>query len=759
MAATLSVRPLLSAAAEAPVATYLVSQRVPSIVVSTPTHSDLSRELTGGWIAAKPDEELLRSFALPDHDDSGWESVDVPGHWRNTPSFADSEELLYRHHFDSAAPGPGRRSWLAIDGLCYQGDIWLDGGYLGDTEGYFVPHLFEITEHLADRSEHVLAIEAACRKPSDLTAKRNITGVLQHWDNLDPDINPGGLWRRVRLEETGPVRIDTLRVVVAEADTERAILQFHAVLDSVAAHTATVETLIDHARPVDGTGDVATQSEEHLLSAGTNVLEWRMAVERPSLWWPHSMGDQPMYDIRVAVDVAGLTSHVRKRRTGLRRFELNNWIASVNGERLFLKGTNFAPASADLASVTRDDLAHDLDLVTEAGLDLVRLHGHISHPEFYREADVRGVLIWQDFPLQWGYAKGVKPQATRQAEAMVDMLAHHPSVAIWCGHNEPIPLDARPGKRPDAEPTNRFFRRGSMQHELPSWNRTVLDRAVKRTIARADPSRPVIAHSGVLPHPPQLDGTDSHLYFGWYQGDIDGLKTLAKRLPRMVRFVSEFGAQSVPHRTKPADAANWPDLDWRELSDRYGLQHDVMQQRVPTDDHQSFESWSAATRTYQGQVIRAQIETLRKLKYRPTGGFCQFFFADAADMISCSVLDQERRPKEPAFSALSAACQQVIVTADPLPKAIAVDTVVRQAIHVVSDLRKPIAEAEVEVELRWPSGVRSWQFGGALEADSVAKVGDIEWTIPDRRGPVTLELTLRFDETVLKNRYESVALD
>ena len=44
----------------------------------------------------------------------------------------------------------------------------------------------------------------------------------------------------------------------------------------------------------------------------------------------------------------------------------------------------------------------------------------------------------------------------------------------------------------------------------------MLDRSVKRALEQADGTRPVIAHSGVLPHPPQLDGTDSHLYFGWY---------------------------------------------------------------------------------------------------------------------------------------------------------------------------------------------------------------------------------------------------
>ena len=730
-------------------------QGVASLDVPTSSYRQLSHTLSGKWVAAVPDEELLRVFSNPDHDDRDWAEIEVPGHWRDEPQFSDAEQLLYRHRFTMERAKSGRRRWLVVDGLFYQGDIWLDGSYLGDTEGYFAPHVFEVTEQLESTRDHVLAIEATCWIAKDLTAKRNITGILQHWDNIDPALNPGGLWRTVRIEETGPVRIETLRVTVAEADAGRAIVQFHATLDTVATHTVTVRTLIDQAGDTEGHGEVAVSEEGHLLSTGRNVLEWRIAVENPQLWWPHSLGEQPLYDIRVEVMLAGAASHVRKRRTGLRRVELKNWIASINGERLFLKGTNFGPGSIDLASLTAEDHRRDLILARDASLDLVRVHAHVTQPEFYREADKLGILLWQDFPLQWGYERGIRAQAARQAEAMVDLLSHHPSVILWCGHNEPVPLDARPGHRPDAEPTNRFMRRGVVQQELPSWNRTVLDRTVKRTISRADPSRPVIAHSGVLPHPPQLDGTDSHLYFGWFQGDVNGLAALATRIPRMVRFVSEFGAQSVPEHGSLADPDRWPHLDWSDLAETSGLQLEVMEQRVPTEGHATYESWAAATRAYQAQVVRVQIETLRKLKYKPTGGFCQHFFADPTAMISSAVLDHERCPKEPAFSALSAACRPVIVVADPLAPGIVPGVENKQAIHVVSDLRDAIDDAEVEVVLRWPRSTRTWKFAGPIEPDSVVRVGEILWTIPRGVGPVTLDLHLQASTINAHNRYES----
>jgi beta-galactosidase/beta-glucuronidase len=110
-------------------------------------------DLSGTWRAAPADEGLRRDFPGVDFDDGAWAALDVPGHWRSSPAFAEHDgPLLYRRRFDAGAPGDGRRAWLTLDGLFYQGDVWLDGGYVGDTEGYFAPHTFEVTGALRDRA-------------------------------------------------------------------------------------------------------------------------------------------------------------------------------------------------------------------------------------------------------------------------------------------------------------------------------------------------------------------------------------------------------------------------------------------------------------------------------------------------------------------------------------------------------------------------------------------------------------------------------
>ena len=690
-------------------------------------------DLGGEWRAAGADEGLRRRFTETDFADDDWAAIAVPGHWRSARPFtAHDGPVLHRRRFEADAPADGGRAWLTFDGIFYMGDVFLDGAYLGDTEGYFFPHTFEITDALRARREHLLAVEVGCPPQSDRRSKRNITGVFQHWDAADPDWNPGGIWRPVTVRETGSVCIRSLRVVCAEASADRAVLRLRATLDAAEAGTVSVRTTV---------GDAAELAEDHQLAVGANKVAWTLTVERPQLWWPRALGDQPLYDVSVDVDGSDRAT----RRVGLRQVRMKRWILSVNDERLFVKGSNHGPTKLALADATPDELAADVDLALDAGLEMLRVHAHITRPEFYAAADKRGLLLWQDFPLQWGYARGIRKQASRQAEAAVDLLAHHPSIAIWCGHNEPLAIEGMPSP-------SRFF---ALQ-ELPTWNKTVLDASVRRALERHDGTRPVIAHSGVLPHPGS-GGTDTHVYFGWYHGEERDFPAFCAAMPRMARFVTEFGAQAVPDTDAFMNGERWPDLDWEHLERSHSLQLEQFQRYVPPTDFATYASWRDATQAYQARVIKHHIETLRRLKYRPTGGFCQFAFADCYPAVTWSVLDHARVPKR-GFRALADACAPVIVVADRMAVSYAPGAPIALDVHVVSDLRAPIVGGVVRAVLSWNGGEREWRWAGDVGADACARVGRIELEAPGAAGPLTLSLSLTGTDVKATNSYDSVVL-
>lgn len=705
-------------------------------------------QLSGAWLAAEADDDVRRNGIGLDTDDSDWTPVAVPGHWQDSPAFAASDgPLMYRHEFTASPPDEGRRRWITLDGIFYQADVWLDGAYLGDPEGYFFGHTFDVTSLSRFGDRHVLAVEVTCSPQSGTTGRRNITGVFQAPAGIGANRNPGGIWRPVSLYDTGPVQIDRLRVLCRDADTRRAHLRIATRIDSDRLTPVTMRTYVD-----------GEQVDEQLqsIAAGHNDFEWTIDITDPQLWWPRALGSQPLSTVDVEVIVDGEVSDRRQRRTGLRQIVWDDWVCSVNGERIFLKGANLLPTAAGPANATREMFRADLRSAVDLGLDALRVHGHIADRAVYDAADEAGILLLQDFPLQWGHARSVRHQAVEQARAAVDSLGHHPSIAMWTAHNDPSAGDAGA-----ASAGWRGRARTLAAEQLPSWNKSVLDRWVKRAFERADSSRRVVAHSGVVPHLPQLDGTDSHLWFGWRHGEAEDLADFAARLPRMVRFVSEFGSDSPPTNAPFIDeqlgSYEWPGLDWDRVQIDTGYQRAVTERSFPPTDFDSYDEWRTTLQYYQAHVLKVQIETLRRLKYRPTGGFCFSSLNDSAPAISSSILDHERRPKA-AFSAVAAACTPVLVVADPLPDELQPGDRLDVDVHVVSDLREALDFAIVDAVASWGGGEQRWRFGGPIPADDVVKVGRIRLDIPAAIGAITLDLQLTSGNVTSHNRYTTTII-
>ena len=131
-------------------------------------------------------------------------------------------------------------------------------------------------------------------------------------------------------------------------------------------------------------------------------------------------------------------------------------------------------------------MRRDVELARDAGLDMVRVNGHIARPEVYEAADELGMLVWQDFPLQWSYARTIRKEAVRQARETVDLLGHHPSIVVWCAHNDPAPTgDDR------SSAAGSSIVRNVLHQQLPTWNKSILDRWVKRAFEAADETRSV----------------------------------------------------------------------------------------------------------------------------------------------------------------------------------------------------------------------------------------------------------------------------
>jgi len=696
-------------------------------------------DLSGPWKAAAAHEELRRTFHEPQLDDRAWCKVVVPGHWAHSTELAEEREVLHRFRFEIPSPNYDHRMWLDFGGICQQGDVWLDGAYVGDTDGYFVPHSFEITDLLRRRTDHLLAVDVSCPRFGDRNSRSDLLGAF-----LDPELsgaaglNPGGIWQPVTIRETGCTSIRHFRAVCADANPTRARITMRCVFDTPESGPVVLRTTVaghDH-------------EFRHPAAAGENRVEWSFDVPDPQLWWPHSLGEQPLHDLACHLIIDEVTQDHRSCRIGFRSVRMNDWSLSVNGTRLFLKGISMLPTTPRPGDADAAMIDADLEAALHAGLDLVRCHTHIARPELYDRADELGILIWQDLPLRGIMARGVRKQAVRQAREAVDLLAHHPSVVIWCAHDQPHHRPEQPLTTPPI-----------VNQQMPSWNRTVLDSSLKRVLERTDGSRPIVAHTDVPPNVPRLDGTTSGLWFGWNGGRPSELTAWIARFPRMGRFISAFGAATVDPDTEQLTASDWPSIDWTAIGALVGADPTSLQHLVPPLHIGSGPDWARLSHAAQANVVRTTIEQLRRLKFRPTGGFIHHYLADASAAGGFGVLDHLRQHK-PAWDALVEACRPVIVVSDPLPVMSRTGDRLELAIHVVSDLHEPIENAVVTATARiGRRTVHRQHWAGSVQADDCSLIGTFGFDVPGwpRSDTDGLEVILRLETDVVlaENNYLS----
>lgn len=379
-----------------------------------------ARALAGDWLVRAAGQGEWRTVAELGLDESGWQATSTPGRWWLDPGLADESAVLYRRHFelppDLAAELGGAehdhthrdthgdthrdthgdaRWWLVASGLCELGHLWFDGTYLGDLRGRHAQHAFEVDGLLRHSREHLAAVEAAhgtARVPEDHDAQ-------------------------VKIQRTGPARIQRVRALVIEASPDRAVLRVAGTVDSSGTHRAEVTTTVlsvddpsagwsrDPTRQVARLDNGMSLSEP-ILARGRNDLEWLVAVEQPSLWWPAGMGDQAQYCIDIDVAVDGCSSHAVRLLTGIRT-------VTMRGDGLFVNGESCGGGPAE-AAVALDGLAHR---------------------SVYEGADAAGTLLCQQVPLSptafAGAERSLRALGARAAAAAADHAGHHPSVVSW----------------------------------------------------------------------------------------------------------------------------------------------------------------------------------------------------------------------------------------------------------------------------------------------------------------------------------------
>jgi beta-mannosidase len=349
-----------------------------------------------------------------------------------------------------------------------------------------------------------------------------------------------------------------------------------------------------------------------------------------------------------------------------------------------------------LSQADRQWYSRDIDMMLAANLNTVRVHAHLERPEFYDAADSAGIMVWQDFPLQWGYTDdpSFHAEAMSQARDMIDRFVSHPSIIAWSMHNE--------------SPHAMFW----MQKKDQRQNLD-LDNALVALVRRLDSSRVGHRDSGT---------GDGHVYSGWYGGKVGDYSKLPKET-----FITEYGAQALPgietlHAMLPESALSAKDVAHRDLWMFHDFQPAMTFDIAKVQPGLSLEDLITDSQRYQSQLTRFATENFRRAKWKGSTGIYQFMFVDDWPSITWSVVDYFRRAKS-GYSALASAMQPVLPSIeyqiDNRDKPL--------ALHIVNDLHFAFPAAALKWRIVALDGKAGSTSSRTLDipADTAIKILDL----------------------------------
>ncbi|MYH54757.1 MAG: hypothetical protein F4135_01110 [Acidimicrobiia bacterium] len=622
----------------------------------------------------------------------------------------------------------GNNLWrLRFEGVDYYCRVWLDGELLGSHEGYFEPFWFDLANLTAGTHRLVVEVDSPHEPWGTVwhMHKTLIKGVFGHhdarpgagWSREGQARNSGGIWAPVTLE-AWPDRVMIDRVVVRArpaGQEDQADVDFCGTLTVAEAAPSEVTVTLTLTGPSDG-GQMSVEVAVPSPPAGsaspalapTATVDFEASARLPlsDRWTTWCRGRPMLYDGQVTVTAkhpdgsaeqngTGDVPATRRIRTGVRSCSVDEsyrWY--LNGEEIWIRGTNYIGTYWP-SEYTEKRMRQDLELIRDAGINQVRVHAHVIPPQFYDIADELGVMIWQDFPLQWGYTDdpAFHVEAHRQMRAMIGLLGSHPSIVAWCCHNE-SPWDA---------PWMAEEFGGS--HD-PDHNRR-LDEDLEAVARDADPNRYVHRNSGT---------GDSHHYAGWYFGHWEDF---AQRPGGP--FVTEYGAAAPPdvatlREIIPVEAHAYDSAEARRIWAFHDFQHNETKQHVKVLPSDGLERYVAAAQDYQANLIQTATESYRRGKARRPGGLPadggplitgihHFMAVEGWEALTWAVLDHNRQPK-PGYHALRRAMAPLLVCVElrdgaerptPRPRA---GRVVNLRFWLINDRVEPVPESTLFWSLR-----------------------------------------------------------
>lgn len=424
----------------------------------TSPKSSLYKTLNGTWqfnLVSEPSKRPL-DFYKEGYDTSAWDTIPVPSNWEmlgyDTPIYCNVE---YPHSntppFIKARPGyndggknygidpvgsyvktftipsewDGGRTFIHFGGIYSAAFVWLNGEYVGYTQGSNNVSEFDITRHLR-KGENRLAVQVF----------RWSDGSYLECQDM---FRMSGIFREVYLYNTPKVALrDHYVTTTLASDHKKAQVKVDITLDN-RDQLQDAKTLV--ASLYDATDHLLRTAKVNVTAGDKMTAAVQFELDNPQLW----SAEKPyLYTLRlVQQSAAGVDEMAFSTKVGIRSVEIKNSLLYVNGARVFLKGVNRHDTSPIHGrAVTTDEMLRDVTLMKQNNINTIRTSHYPNDARMYAMFDHYGLYTVDEADLEDHANQSISdrpswiPAFVDRIDRMVLRDRNHPSVVMWSLGNE-----------------------------------------------------------------------------------------------------------------------------------------------------------------------------------------------------------------------------------------------------------------------------------------------------------------------------------
>ncbi len=419
------------------------------------------------WVRSPKDrpKEFMKTY----FDASSWDDIKVPSNWEiegygvpiyvnHQYEFADykapiSKEMefidriypkypgkvphkynpvgSYRKKFNIPKDWKKKEIFLHIGAMKSGGFVWINGKYVGYSQGSKLPAEFNITPFIKT-GENIIALQIYRWTDGSYLECQDFWRI-------------SGIERSVFIYAQPKIRLQDFQVVsTLDAACQNGELELEITLQNHSYRKQKIKTIYE-LREINGKLLASSSKRLNMDAQKKNTHIFRTTVKHIKPW---SAEHPNLYTLNIKTfDNRGKFIEGTIAKIGFRSIEIKNGLLLVNRQRITLKGINTQEHNPQTGHiVSKEQIIKDIKLWKENNINAVRL-SHYPQPDiFYELCDKYGIYVVNEANIEshgmyYGKHSLAKKKSWQNAHIdrmtrMVKRDKNHPSVIIWSMGNE-----------------------------------------------------------------------------------------------------------------------------------------------------------------------------------------------------------------------------------------------------------------------------------------------------------------------------------